>query len=49
MRKSLIEVPPVAIAIPSNGLTSGLPPVDVPLTTPPGSIDIPTQHFSIPA
>jgi outer membrane protein TolC len=44
-----IEVPPTTITIPANSFAPGLPPVDVPLTTPPGSIGIPAQHFSIPA
>lgn len=44
-----IEVPPTTVLIPANSFGPGFPPVDVPLTTPPGSVEIPAQHFAIPA
>ena len=45
---SQIGLPPITINLPANALGPGLPPVNVPLSTPPLSLPIPEQNIPIP-
>jgi outer membrane protein TolC len=45
---SSLTVPSQTILIPANSFGPGLPPVNVPLQTPPTTIDIPAQSIQVP-
>jgi outer membrane protein len=45
---STFTVPPTAFTLPANSFGPGFPPVDIPLMTPPTTVNIPAQSIQVP-